>query len=1059
MNPERSHAVGRALVSLALLTGAAVGAPWILVRVSTWRFGGPAPWSGVEPPTTWSLDRVGEALSSRLTESLIADLVVRVSLTVVWMAVVVLVVTVVLEVIHQVRHDGIGLPSVRGLGWGQPLARYIATGLLVVTSLLGGNRAAATPPLPMREAPIVSVIDSTSRPTVQVIASSSADDDDERSTHAYTVAPGDSVYAIAERLAGADRSSTVSIAEEILDLNLGAVMPDGQRFTNAAYIEPGWVLHLPVSASGTIDSSHSRSAGANGWSGRHVVRTGDTLSAIAADHLGDADRWPEVWDANAGRGMVDGRTFDDPHLIVPGWEIRVPADPADAPSTAPAPEVDDRSATERSADPDDHGSPALPATTNTTTDTNTTTNPTTNPTTSTVTPTTTTTSTPTTTTTTAGVPLDTSDGSTELASPEVPPLEVPSAPAPIGLGQAVMLSAGLLGLIAAIRGRRLRSAQPGVRVPAPRPVPASTERILRSVDAGERLLRLDLALRAVATEMADRDRQVLVARLAPDGTVILDLTGPCELSAPWIGSGDRWSLPAGVPVDLLAPDARRAGAPCVALVQLGVTSEGDEVFVDLEAVGTLAVDASSEQVEAVVAGMAVTLGSSPFAEVARLIGVGVPSDVFAAHRHVDIVDHPDEALALAADLIGSTGELDESTFAVRARIRGGEAWEPAVVVIGPRAFDRDMELAHLRPGRGIAAVLGGPVPAAGARLVGCDGGWRLEIMAGRPADAPLVVDLVPVGLTDAEVRAVGELIEDASMLLEPGSRDSGSVPGATVGVPADAATDGTLLAFPDADGDADEPAWSIMVRVLGPVEVVDREFVTAEFEKSKTRELIAWLATHRERSTRTGARTALWELDVRDVTFANVVSAARRTMARLVAPPDGEEWLSRTQTEQLPLHPGVVTDADVLAGRLEASRRSAPAVAVEVLGPALDLVRGMPFEGTSYSWPDAEGLTSNLVLLATTAATELAEHHLALGDVQGVFRATGQGLLVLPGHEELIALRMRAHACVGDHAGVRHEWESYERVVTSDPWSDGEPAPKLVELRRELLSPPVSPPV
>ena len=56
------------------------------------------------------------------------------------------------------------------------------------------------------------------------------------------------------------------------------------------------------------------------------------------------------------------------------------------------------------------------------------------------------------------------------------------------------------------------------------------------------------------------------------------------------------------------------------------------------------------------------------------------------------------------------------------------------------------------------------------------------------------------------------------------------------------------------------------------------------------------------------------------------------------------------------------------------------------------------------------------------------------------------------GHEELIALRMRAHACAGDLAGVRHEWECYERTLHADPWGDGEPAPKLVLLRRELLA-------
>ena len=224
------------------------------------------------------------------------------------------------------------------------------------------------------------------------------------------------------------------------------------------------------------------------------------------------------------------------------------------------------------------------------------------------------------------------------------------------------------------------------------------------------------------------------------------------------------------------------------------------------------------------------------------------------------------------------------------------------------------------------------------------------------------------------------------------------------------------------------------------------------FERSKTLELIAWLTMHRDRSTRTGARTALWELDVRDATFANVVSEARRAMARHVEPPAGEEWLGRTLTEVLPLHGGVVADVDLVRARLDHARLQPPELAIETLRPAVDLIRDMPFAGTGYLWPDAEGITSNLVLLATSAATELAGHYLSMGDVDGVFRATGQGLKVLPGHEELIALRMRAHARAGDLSGVRLEWESYERVLNADPWSDGEPAPKLVVLRRELLS-------
>ena len=244
------------------------------------------------------------------------------------------------------------------------------------------------------------------------------------------------------------------------------------------------------------------------------------------------------------------------------------------------------------------------------------------------------------------------------------------------------------------------------------------------------------------------------------------------------------------------------------------------------------------------------------------------------------------------------------------------------------------------------------------------------------------------------------------------------------------------------------------MKLLGAVEVWSAAGEQAKFERSKTVELIAWLVTHRANSTRSLARTALWELDVRDATFANVVSEARRGMARLVQLHDGDEWLARTLTEQLPLHRLVVSDAQLVEQRLAHARLQPPAQAIETLRPAVQMIDGMPFAGTSYLWPDAEGITSNLVLLAMSACTELAEHALSMGDIELVFEATGHGLAVLPAHEGLIALRMRAYAKSGDLAGVRQEWENYERVVVADAWSDGEPAPKLVALRRELLTSP-----
>ena len=156
---------------------------------------------------------------------------------------------------------------------------------------------------------------------------------------------------------------------------------------------------------------------------------------------------------------------------------------------------------------------------------------------------------------------------------------------------------------------------------------------------------------------------------------------------------------------------------------------------------------------------------------------------------------------------------------------------------------------------------------------------------------------------------------------------------------------------------------------------------------------------------------------------------------------------------RLPLHPRVLTDADILASALAASRSQSPARAIETLRGPVQSIAGLPFENVSYLWPDGEGLSSNLIMLATSATAELAAHCLTVGDIDGVFEATARGLCVLPGHEELTALRMRAHARAGDHGAVRLEWNSYERVVNAEPWSDGEPSPKLVDLRKELLHP------
>jgi hypothetical protein len=768
--------------------------------------------------------------------------------------------------------------------------------------------------------------------------------------------------------------------------------------------------------------------------------------------------------------MGDGRTFDDPSLILPGWQLTVDdgeatggvgaEPPADEVAEAPVDEVAEPTVEEIAEPTVDEvaeptvgevaettippatdappaaivepspavGSPPIPPAATETTNSTATSAP----------------SAPspaapiadaTTTTSSSEPPVGGRTGSADPVGEETP-----GSPSPIRLEQAALLAAGILALVAVRRRQRLRAAAPRHRVPDPRPDLVATERRLRAIDAGERALRVDVASRAAAAALVGSGVQIGWVEVTPDGDVDLRLSGPAILPAPWSGEGHAWHLGAEVPVELLAADARQVGMPCVALVQLGVTPAGADLLVDLEACGALAVDDPGGRVDEVIAAIAAGLASSMYAETAHLVAVSLPVSALLGHRNAHSATSVAAGLALARELAGTTIDNERSTFELRSLRTGGEMWEPAVVLLA--GTDDTSGVTAPVGGHGLAVVAPAPIAGAGATLANLGDGWRLEGFG-------TMVELLPVGLPADDLAAVADLLADADRELEPlespvaaelGWADTGDGAGDDVG--ADDAD-----SFPSFVG----LRHDIVVGLLGAVEVRDAAGGRGRFERSKTVELIAWLATHRERSTRSGARTALWELDVRDATFANVVSEARRAMARMVAPPDGEEWVARTLTDQLPLHPAVVTDADLVRERVEAARLQPPAQAMATLRPAVELIRDMPFAGTSYLWPDAEGITSNLVLLAITATSEYAGHALSLGDIDGVFWATGQGLKVLAGHEELIGLRMRAHAHAGDLAGVRQEWESYERVLVADAWSDGEPAPKLLDLRRELL--------
>ena len=1073
-----------AVVALAALLG---GVPMALSR-----FVG-RPWPSPLPSldTIWSSIQAGDISDTTVIKALAV---------LVWIAWARLALSIVVEV--GARIAGSPTPRVAGLGSAQRWAAGLVAAVILMISVSPRGALAATAPAGPRPIPAALLQPEPIRPAMAApsrfefaLESAAAGAMIARPvapvvTATHTVERHESFWSIAEVELG-DGARW----REIVELNRGIEVSPGVVFDGTpSRLVPGWVLLVP--SDGAADAPAGSAPPVSPAAPAPVpdpatvpevasepsapvpeaavperivvVERGDTLSEIA-DELGDASDWPELFEANRGREF-DGRTFDDPNLILAGWELVVPSGfdpPSSSPVDAPIPSVQAVEVPVETPQPPPAAPEVTPADAPVASTPNipidviqpvvATVDP--PPVTSTPTP--------------AANPAPTDPGPTTMPAAPVPPTmsSVPDArvvphvdsaaqtegdqtsrSVPAGLGAGVLLSSGVLAAVISRRRRRLRAATVSARLADRSTDAIATETVMRSLGDGERIARLDIALRAVAGILVDLapGAAVLGTIVGRDGTVDVLLTEAVPAPPdPWLAvTGHRWRLAGQVALHRIAAAARRANQPCPAIAHIGMTRLGDgdalgDVFIDLEATGLLTICGERSDATNVLRALAAGVAVSPMSEIAHIIATGL-DDVVLGHPLSVLAESIDSALDLAANAIGTTAAVTSaslSTFALRARHQGGEAWEPAIVfaacgeATSADSVDADLIALTNPSGRGLAVVVDRPVE--GAR-------WRLEQGAADWTLHPLGLAVVPIGLTAPELVRVRELLEDADRpLIEPDISSDTPVTVHEVSLDTDPAWGA---------GGWVEPDWPLMVRVLGQVGVIDHEGRSVEFERSKALELVVWLSQHRDRCVRSAARTALWELDVRDATFANVVSDARRAMARLVPTVDNQEWIGRTLTEQLPLHPAVVTDADLLGARLAHARRQAPIDAIATLRPGLELVRDVPFSGTSYLWPDTEGVASQLTLLVTSAAAVLAGHSLSIGDIDGVFWATGRGLQVLSGHEELISLRMRAHARNGDLAGVRNEWESYVRSLTADTFSDGEPSPKIVSLRRELLS-------
>lgn len=190
--------------------------------------------------------------------------------------------------------------------------------------------------------------------------------------------------------------------------------------------------------------------------------------------------------------------------------------------------------------------------------------------------------------------------------------------------------------------------------------------------------------------------------------------------------------------------------------------------------------------------------------------------------------------------------------------------------------------------------------------------------------------------------------------------------------------------------------WILMVRLIGEPVLENRNGDRAHFGKRRSMELLAWMALNRDRSTRSAARTAIWDVDVAGSTFSTVVSDMRRSMRTVSASAIEVDWSPATHSESLPLSPRVVTDVELIQGAL--ARDELPGLVAALL-----LVRDMPFAGTSYAWADLDGSTTRIVMTVMKAVWRVIDLSAETNDKESAIAAISAGLRVMPGDQELLA--------------------------------------------------------
>ncbi len=679
------------------------------------------------------------------------------------------------------------------------------------------------------------------------------------------------------------------------------------------------------------------------------------------------------------------------------------------------------------------------------------------------------------------------------------------------------LAGAVLTSLGRLRRRQRQERRHGRRIALPvEPAVLAAEQRLRAVAPAEPLETLRDALACLEAGIlgAGQDLPDIVGlHVTPDVLEVLLATPAADgPPAPYSISPGRqgmcWQL--GLPAIVTAPGStvgaqRLAGLAChllPGLITAGATAAG-YLLLDLESVQVMGCDGPAGLVDQVVTTIATELAAGQWSGWYDLVLVGC--DELAAIGRAEHCSTIAEAVdVLQARCAAVAHRIAERAPADVRELRlaepDNEDWGLTVLVsrAEPSAeqMTRLLRLAEDGPG-GIAAIVAGDPETTDGRLAPTV--LQLapdpEVPGGILANVvPLQITVRPRALSAADYDAIGSLFAVAADLDDLGQDEEPYLMyGAPPWIPQAAAfpprpgPDSTL--YSDGDGDtgfaisecaenferaelsehaelseravppeyavppehpvpperAASPAQDgsrLAVRILGAFTIAG----SAEPLQPKQAELVLALALAAPAGL---SNSALCSMLGADPDHPKPTDAMRqlitRTRRRLGLASDGQEYIIHAGNGQYILHPEASLDWSRFR-ELVASGRAGD------LRAAVSLINGQPFTGSYFWWIDiplAETVRAELV----DAAETLAEFELATGSARAAAKAARAGLMAEASAEQLWRAVMRAEHAAGNLAGVTEAWRRCLDAI-EDVAPGGEPHPDTAALYRQLTASP-----